>query len=223
MLLEDPDPLIYERRGDANAELGRWKEASRDYVESGEHGVDDLALVYSKLGDRSEGRRNAEMWVSAAINDETLRGPAIYFAAFVPDWLDDYSVLIEFAEGIRRNQPGSIEPMLDLAALYYRAGRLSDAVDLLKEPELRSFLDLKEQRKASYPSPLYLAAIISAANGDGTRAQEYIETALAAEKSIKNGKNYDWSFFCACDLLREEAEALIKEHATESASAAAAE
>jgi WD40 repeat protein len=141
IVIEPNTPDYYQRRAEARASLGLWKEAVPDLEKSlefsGRPRLRDLVICL-KAGERRLGRTIAEGLIEAAGKSRSFsrKEDVTRHCGLVPDLLSDYSASIALAEEAFRSDPNSDRFQAALALQYYRAGRMEDAVRITISPKI---------------------------------------------------------------------------------------
>ncbi|MBI1176105.1 protein kinase [bacterium] len=216
LLKDDPDNTkLLEQRADAEANLGWWKEAHRDLVREAELGSWNLrCLMYSalKAGDFATAREVVRRLIQKTNGDKEARWAAALRSTLVPGLVDDYSTTIGIAEELAHESPNDVQCLQNLAMQYYRAARLKDAEQILESPVIKPLLGPKQIRSVQGPL-LFTAAIILSASGDAKKARELVSLGTHWENTVLNGNEpLGWEARVYWELLRTEAESMIKEH-----------
>jgi WD40 repeat protein/serine/threonine protein kinase/tetratricopeptide (TPR) repeat protein len=152
--LLEHEPGVWQerrRRGNALAELNRWKEALADHVAVADHTAkldaqSQLALLYLANQDRAEYERICKEMLVKAGHDRDALPQAIWTCNVDGEAKLDRTYVVQVAERLAAEQKDAGSRAL-LGAALYRAGRFQEAVNELT-PAVESLGD-EEAREAS--------------------------------------------------------------------------
>jgi tetratricopeptide (TPR) repeat protein len=166
-------------------------------------------LLALKLGDIGAYQELCQDYVSAAEkSDEPM---AMHFAAWtaalVPDALTDYEPAIALAEASVEAAPKDRQFQTGLAAIQMRAGLYEQALASLEKSK-----QLESTSRSSDAYAAFFQAITQHHLGRTSLARESLAeaTALADQELSDETKRPGWNRILTLKLLREEAEALLK-------------
>jgi tetratricopeptide (TPR) repeat protein len=220
------DPAAYSRRGSAYAQLQQWDKAAEDFatavkLQPDEHWYwSQYAPLCLQLGDLDGYHRCCQVMLERFGN---TRAPVIahrvaFTCVVMPNAVSDLDLPLQLAEHAVRQDPNSWDScwhLLILGTAYYRAGRLEPAVERLEQA-------LKASGPASAPHFLTLRWLFLALSyhgmGQNQKAHHCLEQAIRlmetnSPKARKGDLGSDWSNWIRCQIVRREAEALLKKNA----------
>jgi WD40 repeat protein len=198
-----PDDLnALFNRGKAYAELGRWDKAAADFGRVNSRGGEevgvfrDQALAALGAGDKAAYKQACER-MSRRFGTKTAAGPVVGWTCALGDGaLPDLKPLLTRAEQAQKDNPKSAAHLVTYAALLYRTGQFAAALPQLEKAQaMRGSTDL--------PTDWLLLAMTQQRLGKPDEAKKWLDKVAAA-----NGKT--WQERLEVDLLRKEAEALVK-------------
>jgi tetratricopeptide (TPR) repeat protein len=131
-----------------------------------------------------------------------------------PDAIDDWPRAVALAEKAAKSDPKSHSYLNTLGAVLYRAGRLDEAVARLSEADAV----VNEPSGPIKSSPAYTWFFLAMAHhrlGHSEKAKKWLDKAAAwTDKAIreadKNTEDLPWNRRLTLNLLRAEAQALLK-------------
>jgi tetratricopeptide (TPR) repeat protein len=221
MIASEPDQgELYARRGNAYAVLGRWDLAAADYSKAGEIQAGDLKMVdlarlaYIRLAMNDVGTYRQACAELLDLHGR-LENPedVLYWVpmtcALGPDAVADPEAVVRLAQRAlkaSKTVAGLHIPPLILGAATYRAGRFEEAIKYLTQGE------------GGYPQDCLFLAMAHQRLGHTAEARQWLDKAIDwIDSSTKDkpkgntlGARIDWQTWLELQVLRREAESLIK-------------
>jgi WD40 repeat protein/Flp pilus assembly protein TadD len=206
---------VWTERGEANARLGRWKEAAADFEKGIELGIfNSRALFHAAharlgLGDREGYRRMCALQLEHFEKDTKggVLNNLAYCCTLAEGAVADSERVVRLAEKVVAIDPKNNDFLNTLGAALYRAGRLDVAAARLQEA-------IKVHPKDGEPGDWLFLALVRARQGQTDEARRHLDKAIrlfdqsAAGAGEAGGPS--WSDRLSFQLLRREAEALVQ-------------
>jgi eukaryotic-like serine/threonine-protein kinase len=216
---------LFDRRGRAYAELGRWADAAADFQKATELGADQPgpwyrhALVRLHLEEKDAyGRNCAELHRRFGSSEDPITAQTTIWTCVLGNWLNgngaarEAAKLTAAAERLVVASPKDQVRLRTLGAAYYRSGRHDDAVRLLNA-------SIENKGKEETILAELFLAMAHRRLGQIEMAKTYLERAgqsvdATLSKGARGGPAADpliWSRRLELTILRREAEAVLKE------------
>jgi tetratricopeptide (TPR) repeat protein len=219
--LNPKDAAAWNNRGGAFASLRQWDKALTDFSRAIEINPDVPRLWYSRAlvrlqhDDRAGYRKDC-----ADMRQHFGKSPdadsvhwTMWTCIQLPDGVDDWTKLVEWAEKAFAADPDNAVGLTTLGAVLYRAGRFDEAVRRLTEADA-AFKKAKA-RTSTIAYAWLFRAMAEERLGHAEQAQEWFARAVReieqppAERANDPGAG-SWNRRLSLRLLRGEAEALLK-------------
>jgi serine/threonine-protein kinase len=220
------DPAAYSQRGSTYAKVQQWDKAGEDFATAIKLQPDEhwywyqYASLCLQLGDLDEYRRCCRVMLERFGNttDAMIAHRIALECLVMPKAHNELKVPLLFAERAVEQDPKSCWHLLILGAAYYRAGRFEPAVERLEQALQAS------QRAIPHNLPHFLAlrwlflALTYHGMGQNQQARHCLEEAVQGMDTNlpKPGRGVlgeHWGDWIRCQIVRREAEALLKKDA----------
>jgi WD40 repeat protein/tetratricopeptide (TPR) repeat protein len=209
-LEKKPDaPELLAKRGRAFAEAGKWDKAADDFASAVRRAPGDAVLwqqqALARLAAGDEGGYRtacARMAQRFSRNDtEGVTRALAWTCALSPNAVAELQPLVDRAERVAKANPKSAPDLLRLAALLYRAGQF--------EPALKRLEEARSVRGAETDARdlLFLAMVQHQLKREEDAKKTLAQAVQASEQAAKT---LPWDQRQELQLLRKEAEALVK-------------
>jgi tetratricopeptide (TPR) repeat protein len=217
------DPKNAERwndRADAFAALAQWDKASADFSKAIELSPENMVIRYwFALTQVGAGDLAGYHRACAALLDRFGQGDlsdrVCWVLVLAPDAVKDRNRPVHLAEALLRKDPQTGWASTILGAALYRAGRFAEAVQRLTEAS--AAWEQAATKPEAY-SPAYIWFFLAIAHqhlGHAAEARRWLDKARNwMDKETQNPRNVAWNRRLTLQWLRREAEALLKEAAT---------
>jgi tetratricopeptide (TPR) repeat protein len=217
-VLLEADPKsgpLYSRHGQAQAALGRWRQASADFAKAEEFNEDTIQLrgwhALACAGARDPvGQRKVCSGLLEGFGKTRSTYADVFhvawFCARFPDTGVNPVEVVAFAEKAVLGNP-------NLGAVLYRAGRFKESIQSIQKSKEATINTLDPQYEA--PDWLFLAMAhhrlghAEEAKKWLTKAEQWLDQALAEKPKELGGNPLPWDRKLELQLLRREAEELI--------------
>jgi tetratricopeptide (TPR) repeat protein len=220
------DAGAYSQRGSAYAEVQQWDKAAEDFATAIKLQPDEhwywfhYGSLCLQLGDLDGYQRCCRVMLERFGNTSApvIAHRVALLCVVVPNAVSDLDLPVQLAEravGQDANSWHSCWHLLILGSAYYRAGRFEPAVERLEQA-------IKASGPASAPHFLTLRWLFLALSyhgmGQNQKAHHCLEQAIRLMDTdlpkLRGGVlGTDWSNWIRCQIVRREAEALLKENA----------
>jgi tetratricopeptide (TPR) repeat protein len=209
-LEKKPDaPDLLAKRGRAYAESGKWEKAADDFGNAVRRAPSDLtswhqqALARLAAGDEGAYRTMCARLVQRfGRNDTEAVGRAlVWTCALAPGAVAELQPVVDRAERLAKANPKSAPDLLRLAAMLYRAGQFEPALKRLEETR-------SARGSQTDPRDLLFLAMVEYQLKREEDAKKTL--AQAVQASDQAAKALPWDQRQELQLLRKEAEALVK-------------
>lgn len=205
--LQGDDRDVHAALGRALAEQGKYAEAGAAFSQAIRLGRNEAgtysqqALLCLAAGDQDGYRRACRHLARrfATSEDAAAAGVALWACTLAPDAIPDLKALLPRAEALVKDRPNDHAARRALAALLYRTGSFEAAVQRLAEA-------VKVPGEAAPAEALFLA-MAHQRLGHSEEAQKWLEK---AGQTAERDKHAGWDRRLEVQLLRREAEALVK-------------
>jgi serine/threonine protein kinase/tetratricopeptide (TPR) repeat protein len=217
--LKPADWIARFTRGNLHAESGQWEKASTDYASAVKRRPADvrahywLALARAGAGDRT-GYRSGCAAMLQQFGQTDQPGVAHWVAwasVLAPDAVEDLDRPVQLAESALRSDPKGASYTNTLGAALYRAGRFAEAIRRLQEAHTAW-----EKTKETRHSPAYTWFFLAMAHhrlGQAEEGRRWLDKAIKGTEQETRNNGLPWSRRLTLQLLRREAEALLKDPA----------
>jgi tetratricopeptide (TPR) repeat protein len=219
------DEVLSARRGHVYAEFDEWDKAAADYAKATTLGTKDLevwhvhALVRLMIGDH-DGYRHVCASVLKQFGqtkDPDEASSVAWTCVLAPDAVPDQKIPMQLAEKVVSRVPRGPAALNTLGAAHYRAGQLDKAIQRLNEA-------IQADGKGGTAWDWLFLAMAHQSLGHADEAKKWLDKAvqridpMTQAKPIgeATGTSQLWYNRFELQLLRREAEALIKKPAAES-------
>lgn len=223
------------RRAWAYAGIGEWKDAANDFAQAADKNVADpsiwyhLALVQLQLGNR-EGYRKAcagvlkqfdqrkQQMDPMAAENTLIANQVAWTCSLAPGAVKDYTPVLKLAEAAVTSNAKSYSSAHTLGAALYRSGKFKEA-----DEQLKRAADMQVRA----PTTWFFLAMTLYHLDQKAEAQEWLEQAILWHDQIRRRTpqdaiagqvtwhNLPWTERITVELLRREAEKLIKKNRKE--------
>jgi len=215
----------YHSRGWAHAELEKWSLAEADFAKATELSPENAGIWYFRAlvclaRDDIDGYRNTCAGMLDRFGRTPRPGDAYWLAwtcALRADSTNEPARAVGLAEGLVADATPDFDNLAVLGAALYRAGRYSEAAKRLHEAVAAQPTDSMQRQPITY-TWLFLA-MAEHQLGHSDQARKWLDGAADAfaERDRKEGAvapandGNPWNRRVTLQLLRREAEALLKE------------
>jgi tetratricopeptide (TPR) repeat protein len=219
--LAPKDSVALHNRGIAHLHLRQYDKALADWKQAIELNPANSTLWCARawllllLGDRARYQKAcADMLEHFG---RTAKAEDAYWTIWasipLPDTTEDWTPLVQLARKVSTAKRGRLDRRFVVGAVFYRAGRLEEALRRLTEAEAAL-----QKEKDPTPSSVYTWLFLAMAHqrlGHSEQAREWLARAVREidQLSAKDATNADpdrWNQRVIIRLLRREAEALVK-------------
>jgi tetratricopeptide (TPR) repeat protein len=177
------------------------------------------ALVNLSMGRRDEYRTRCAALLELCRGFQNLRAGAANCAAWTcslaPDAVSDLPTVVRFARRAAEKDPKSLSYVNTLGAALYRAGQFKEAAGCLEQIDgLAEGADSDERSSPAYG--WYFLAMAHRRLGNQQDAAKWLNKAIdwtdraLEEHNRQGGKSLPWNRRATLELLRQEAEGLLK-------------
>jgi serine/threonine protein kinase/WD40 repeat protein/tetratricopeptide (TPR) repeat protein len=220
-------PARWASRAMAYAELADWQKAANDWQKANHlwekltpSGAGPLVwyqLALSRLGANDQaGYRSVCAQIVKRFSDKSwlpYADVALWACVVGPDAAVDHDVLSAWAEKLVAARWNDINAEIARGVGLYRAGRYEEAVRCLREAQAR--LSRTPDARTTIVYPWYFLAMAHQRLGKSQEARQWLEKAnREAEQGQRRtaaGPPLTWNRRLTLELLRRQAEALVKE------------
>jgi WD40 repeat protein/tetratricopeptide (TPR) repeat protein len=198
--------VTWANRASCEANLGRWLESAQDYAAAVRlnPGLAELwhdwALVQLLSGDLGGYQRTCSQMLTrfGPIPDPKTAGPVARICTYHAEAVADFQKVVELA------RPGRQINLAALGPALFRAGRYQEAVD-----QLRAAIQIHPESREDPVTHLFLALALFRLGNGGDAQLALRDAEHYGRRKPEDQKTWRWRE--QYRLLRQEAEALIKE------------
>jgi tetratricopeptide (TPR) repeat protein len=210
--LEPRHRSAWGQRGTAHAELGHWDKAAADFARAVELDADNVMLRYwlalARLGAGDwAGYRSSCAALFDHFGQTDKHGVAhwvAWTAGLAPDAVKELGRPVKLAESALRSAPTNHSYGTTTGAALYRAGRFAEAVVRLNEA------GAARPTLSSLAYTWFFLAMTHERLGHAGEAGQWLAKAIKCMEQETRDNNPAWNRRLTLQLLRREAEALIK-------------
>jgi WD40 repeat protein len=210
------DPDLSFRRAQARAELGQWEAAATDWRKAGDRVTEQprlayqQALLFLQTGDLAGYRRTCTLLVDRWGKTKDAEGArwVVQACVLAPDAVPDLRRLVPLVQRVLADRPIVVAiPAGGIGTEIHTARDYSEALKLLNDTALT-------KREGAALGWLFLPLLCQRL-GDAYQARFWLNAVAKQEVPEEPGeKEPDWAQGLELQLLRREAEALLKQPAT---------